>query len=311
MAKALSMQTNSIYTWQIAHVVGAKSQVVNGILWHLEVVGGDSACLKADSDEWMLCESPVADTNKALFTAKVLHFHGEWQLMDFSTMDAPEVEPSPTPSQEPTEAAEKEAPCMGCVKEGDPTSEEAQTAAAKGMALLSRQGHGVYDDAELAKVISFQRQVVAGMKYKITVQMSVSGTDDLSTCSFELWERDWLEPPEDCQLMAWDCDTDAEAEATSSALQVAAAADGAVELKAPPTQTASGESSGRGLVSTVAGVAGALIVVAAAAIGIALMLRRSRFGAAADMSAAAAIELPEEGGVVASQSAYTIQVRKA
>ena len=101
---------------------------------------------------------------------------------------------------------------------------------------------------------------------------------------------------------------DAEAEATASALQVAAAADGTTELKAPPMQSASGESSGRGLVSTVAGVAGALIVVAAAAIGIALMLRRSRFGAAADMSAAAAIELPEEGGVVASQSAYTIQV---
>ena len=108
--------------------------------------------------------------------------------------------------------------------------------------------------------------------------------------------------------MSWDCDTDAEAEATASALQVAAAADGTTELKAPPMQSASGESSGRGLVSTVAGVAGALIVVAAAAIGIALMLRRSRYGGAADMSTAAAIELPEEGGMAMSQSAYTIQV---
>ena len=55
------------------------------------------------------------------------------------------------------------------------------------------------------------------MKYTVSVELSVGDASRLSTCSFELWERDWLEPPENSQLMSWDCNTDADA--TSSDLQ--------------------------------------------------------------------------------------------
>jgi len=223
--------------------------------------------------------------------------------------------------------AERQPPCMGCVRTDDAQSEDARRVAAKGFALLleARREENNGFDAELTDVTEYRKQVVAGMKYYVTTEVKVASpnvgvsfaiTSQVVTCKMELWERTWLTAPDDFQMLSWDCgDVTSENTVVSSAASSAATsnlrADGdnksvpqeqAHELAAPE------ESSGR---SMFAGSAAVVVVAVVGVLAIAgVMVEKRRQASAATMGNRAQqmmVPLDQAGNIIANPS-NTVEV---
>jgi len=83
----IDAQSNSMKSMQLAQVVQASSQVVNGIKWTFTLAAGISDCDK--TAEYSLCETPVEDNKRDLYQVTLFdqawmtprYTLGEWKVM--------------------------------------------------------------------------------------------------------------------------------------------------------------------------------------------------------------------------------------
>ena len=81
--------------------------------------------------------------------------------------------------------------------------DDPEVVAAAAFAIEAR-GAGKADDAgplALVKILAAEQQVVAGMNYRITMEVTIG--DDVRKAEATVWARVWLEKDERYQLTAW------------------------------------------------------------------------------------------------------------
>ena len=154
---ALNAQSNSLYLHQRVRVVSATKQVVAGLKYTIQIEMGTSECLKTVESS-SLDECPVA---------------GDIEIHSLVVSDQPWLSPRFQLLSHITEVDVVPAPMVGAPGSVDNAEENMLAALEAGMVLLNAQSNSMYLHQAI-RVISATKQVVAGLKYTIQIEMGTS-----------------------------------------------------------------------------------------------------------------------------------------
>lgn len=85
----------------------------------------------------------------------------------------------------------KSGPCVGCPQDTT-TSEAAEMANIVHEELLKLKGQADGTELKLKRVISTQKQVVAGYKYTVVGEFTNAAATEVHNCTVSIWERPWI-----------------------------------------------------------------------------------------------------------------------
>merc|ERR1711865_807941 len=154
---ALNAQSNSLYLHQLVRVVSATKQVVAGLKYTIRIEMGTSECFKTVESS-SLDECPVA---------------GDTEIHSLVVSDQPWLSPRFQLLSHNTEVDVVPAPMVGTPGSIDNAEENMLAALEAGMVLLNAQSNSLYLHQAI-RVISATKQVVAGLKYTIQIEMGTS-----------------------------------------------------------------------------------------------------------------------------------------
>eukprot|EP00047_Mylnosiga_fluctuans_P015665 m.48285 g.48285 ORF g.48285 m.48285 type:complete len:652 (-) comp6026_c0_seq1:123-2078(-) len=175
---ALNTQSNSIYQLQLVRIVSGTSQLVAGTRYAMRIATGLSTTCRNDGSTPDLQHCPVGSNTVSEYDVVVLV--QPWQTPSCNVLSTTAVAPS-TPT-----------PMVGGSEPVDVASTEVTDAAVCAVAALNARSNSVYQ-LELVDVITGTQQVVAGMRYHLTMTVASAktclnngATPSLATCPVDL-----------------------------------------------------------------------------------------------------------------------------
>ena len=190
---ALNAQSNSLYLYQRVRVVSATKQVVAGLKYTIQIEMGTSECLKTVESS-SLDECPIAGGNTAVTELVVID--QAWMAPRYSLVSSALV-------SAPAESVSDPEPVGGAA--GISLDDEAMLAALEaGIFKLNEQSNTADLEFVVNHVLQVTRQVVAGLKYTIRVEVCETGSkpapgQTLKDCAvgstsiheLTIWDKPW------------------------------------------------------------------------------------------------------------------------
>ncbi|KAI8480001.1 hypothetical protein Bbelb_422500 [Branchiostoma belcheri] len=201
----INEQSNSMYLSKLVRVHSASTQVVAGTNYHLELEIGATSCFKGDSVSLEDCDF---DQNGRVEICMVIVFDQPWtNTREVTSMTC-----------RPKVGAKRQLLMPGGLMAADVNNQDIQQ-----LALLSVDHVNAMRNnptlSKLVEVISAQYQVVAGLKYYLTIEIGTTGCSSSDsavqlsdcmvllgggreTCDVEVLDQPWVGEP---QVLSFSC----------------------------------------------------------------------------------------------------------
>ncbi|XP_049786846.1 T-kininogen 2 isoform X1 [Schistocerca cancellata] len=194
----IDRRQNSAFKQALVRIVSAKTQVVGGTLYHLQLEIGASNCRKGKDDANSEC-TLKAGSNIQVCDVKV------WDKPWLPTRQVTELSCSAKTSRRKREAL------VGGLVDADVNEEGVKNAVDFALTEIDKTSNSAYKQV-LVQILSAQKQVVAGTLYHLQFEVGDSNCDKRSSkadsecslkdgsnhqvCSVKVWDRPWLNKKE-------------------------------------------------------------------------------------------------------------------
>lgn len=184
--KHLESAHNSIKAYKLQQVLAAKSQVVAGINYQLTLKIGQTECNRGPSVDLNKCA--VTKVQKCAVTVWERAWLNSTQVTNFTCGKEKKVPQAPKTARPPISGGESNI---------NPSNEDARKAASFAATELTSRANGAYTVQHL-QIIRGTQQVVSGMMYRLTIQVSVTQAGKFkgrnTRCTVKVWDQAWRNP---------------------------------------------------------------------------------------------------------------------